>query len=161
MIISNFWGRVGLAVILTCGLPAFAASLPMADDLAAAGREARELRVPILVVFTLRTCPYCAAAKRDYLEPMHASAQWRRKVIVREIEVDSRQPMRDFAGQPTTQREFAGKQEVKRVPTVIVFDDEGKRAATPIVGLMSSDFYGLYLEQSIDAGLTRVRSATH
>jgi thioredoxin-related protein len=159
MIISNFWGRVGLAAILTCGLPAFAAALPMGDDLSAAGREARERRVPVLVIFTLPTCPYCAAAKRDYLEPMHASADWRRKVIVREIEVDGRRTMRDFAGQPTTQREFAGKQEVKRVPTVIVFDDEGRRVATPIVGLMSSDFYGLYLEQAIDAGLTKLRSA--
>ncbi len=129
----------------------------MATDLAEAAVAAREEKIPILIFFTLRTCPYCNTARRDYLAPMRASEKWRDKAIMLELQLDGPQPLRDFAGKATTARDFARSFAVRSVPTVIVFDANGKPAATPLVGLSSGDFYGLYLEQAVESGLIQMR----
>lgn len=155
----TFFSRSLLTAILACGFVAFghAAALPFAADLQAAGREAQERRVPVLIAYTLETCPYCAAAKRDHLEPLRASRAWGNKAIFLEIDVASERPLRDFDGQMVTHRDFARRLNITRVPTVIVYEQRGAPVSDPIVGLPSSDFYQLYLEQAIEAGLAGMR----
>jgi thioredoxin-related protein len=80
-------------------------------------------------------------------------------VIVREVDVASGQRLVDFDGRATTHREFARRYQVRRVPTVVVMDGRGEPLAEPIVGLMGPDFYRLYLEQAIEAGLYALRVA--
>ena len=132
--------------------------LRAADDLQATLKLARDQRAPVLLAFMLTTCPYCAIARRDYLVPMQASEQWRGKVIIREVVLDAGGTIRDFSGNTVTAREFAKRYGIRSVPTVIVFDGSGGQANQPLVGLASSDFYGLYLEQAIEAGLLRMRN---
>ena len=147
-------------MILACAFvaPAVPAEpLPLVSDLEAAAHTAREKRVPVLIAFTLITCPYCAIARRDHLEPMRVSEKWRDKAIMLELQLDGAQYLRDFNGHATTAREFARRFAVRSVPTVIVFDDNGTPAATPLVGLSSGDFYSLYLEQAVESGLIRMR----
>ncbi len=162
MFLNNYYGFIQRAVgllILACAYAATVTSavhaepLPLATNLAQAARMAREQRVPVLIFFTLTTCPYCNTARRDYLEPMRASEKWRGKSIMLELQLDGAQPLRDFAGNATTAREFARKFAVRSVPTVIVFNDSGKPVSSPLVGLSSGDFYALYLEQAVASGL--------
>ena len=77
--------------------------------------------------------------------------------MIREIDVDRSTVMRDFTGAATTHREYARSLDIKRVPTLIVFDANGQRVAPPITGLLADDFYRLYIEQGIEAGLNRMR----
>jgi thioredoxin-related protein len=111
-----------------------------------------------MIVFTKAGCPYCYTAKRDYLVPMQNSAEWRDKVIIREVDVDSSATMRDFEGRSVSHGEFSKRYQVTRVPTVIVMNDQGKPAASPLVGLSSDDFYALYLQQAVEAGLIPLRN---
>lgn len=136
--------------------PATAQLLP-ADNLAQAATEARTRRVPVLIAFMQQSCPYCAIARRDYLIPLQTDPQWKNRVLIREIDVDRSTEMRDFAGSATTHRAFARSHDVTRVPTLIVFDADGKPVGQPITGLLGEDFYRLYIEQAIEAGLTRMR----
>lgn len=129
----------------------------MAGDLAQTAAQARRLRVPVLIAFTQRSCPYCPVAKRDYLVPLQQSPIWRRRVLIREVDIDQQIPMRDFGGETGTARAFAQRFAVKKVPTIIVFDADGNVVSPPIVGLLTRDFYGLYIEQAIEAGLLSVR----
>jgi thioredoxin-related protein len=142
--------------MVIAAVPAAAQLLPAAD-LAQAAAEARTRRTPVLLAFMEQSCPYCAVARRDYLVPLQSDPQWKSRVLIREIEVDRSTPMRDFAGTATTHREFARSLGIKRVPTLIVFDADGQRVAPPITGLLADDFYRLYIEQAIEAGLTRMR----
>lgn len=105
------------------------------------------------------SCPYCAIARRDYLIPLQHDPQWRHRVRIVEIHTDRRIELRDFAGKPTTHRAFARSLGVRRVPTLIVFDGEGKPVAQPITGLLTADFYRLYIEQAIEAGIARMKAA--
>lgn len=112
-----------------------------------------------MIAFTQESCRYCQRAKRDYLEPMQASDNVRQMAIMREVDIDSRAALRDFEGQAVTRKDFARRYAVKRVPTVIVVDDRGKPLSSPVVGLLADDFYRLYLEQAIEEGLYKLRSA--
>jgi len=147
-------------LIVTCALltagPLMAQLLP-AGDLMQVAAEARSKRVPILIAFMQQSCPYCAIARRDYLLPLQADPQWRHRVLIREVDVDRYTPLRDFTGAATTQRAFARIHEARRVPTLIFFDADGNRVGQPIIGLLSEDFYRLYIEQGIEAGLAKMR----
>ncbi len=135
------------------------AQLQPADDLARAAAEARTRGVPLLIAFMQQSCPYCAVARRDHLLPLQNDPQWRHRVRILEIETDRSTRLRDFAGAATTHRAFARSLGVRRVPTLIVFDADGRPAAPPITGLLSDDFYRLYIEQAVEAGLTRMRAS--
>ena len=131
--------------------------LQQADDLAQVAAEARDKRIPVLVAFMQQSCPYCAVARRNHLLPLQSDPLWRNRVLIREVDVDRNTPMRDFPGVPTTHRAFARLHDVRKVPTLIVFDADGKSVGSPLVGLLTEDFYRLYIEQAIESGLTRMR----
>jgi thioredoxin-related protein len=143
------WALLGAAPAL--------AQLLAADDLTELAAEARARRVPVLIAFMQQSCPYCAIARRDHLLPLQASPQWRKRVLIREVETDRSTPLRDFAGTATTHRAFAKSHNVRRVPALIVFDADGKAVGQPLTGLLTQDFYQLYIEQAIEAGLAKMR----
>jgi thioredoxin-related protein len=148
---------LAILALAAAGAPARGA-LTLADDLAATAVEAGRRRVPVMIVFTEASCPYCTRAKRDTLVPMQSQGPFADKMIVREVDVASDRRLRDFAGRLTTHSEYARRMQVRLVPTVLVVDTRGEPAADPIVGLLAPDFYQLYLEQAVEAGLLRLRA---
>lgn len=138
---------------------AYAEPPPLTQDLAAAAQLARDKQVPLFVAFTLKQCPYCIRARREYWTPMNQSAEWRAKTLMVEVMLDGAPALRDFNGNATTVREFGKRFNIRSVPTVIVFDTQGTPAAEPVVGLASADFYGAYLERAVDEGLAKVRAS--
>jgi thioredoxin-related protein len=146
-----------LACVVIATVPARADPPPVVNDLAAVAAQAYEQRVPVFVAFTLKHCPYCNSARREYWKPMNESTEWRATVRMVEVMLDGEQAFRDFSGNATTVREFARRFNVRSTPTVIVFDASGTPAAEPIVGLASADFYGAYLQQAVERGLARMR----
>jgi thioredoxin-related protein len=154
-ILSRLW-----FLIVTCALLGAAPAmgqLQQADDLAQVAAEARDKRIPVLVAFMQQSCPYCAVARRNHLLPLQSDPLWRNRVLIREVDVDRNTSMRDFSGAATTHRAFARLHDVRKVPTLIVFDADGKSVGSPLVGLLTEDFYRLYIEQAIESGLTRMR----
>jgi thioredoxin-related protein len=124
-----------VAILALAALPACAGeALTLADDLAATAVAAGTRRVPVMIVFTEATCPYCTRAKRDYLVPMQSLGPFADKMIVREVDVASDRRLRDFAGRLTTHSEYARRMQVRLVPTVLVVDTRGEPVAAPIVG---------------------------
>jgi thioredoxin-related protein len=171
LILFNIFKRCGCLIVTwavfstllaAAFAPAFAqlsaaAQLLPADDLAQAAATAKARRAPVLIAFMEQSCPYCAVARRDYLMPLQIDAKWQNRVLIREVDVDRSTPMRDFSGAETTHRAYARSLGVKRVPTLILFDADGQQVAPAITGLLADDFYRLYIEQAIEAGLTRMR----
>lgn len=150
------------ALILTCGLvpagPARAADgLVHARDFKADAREAARLKVPFMVIFTSPGCHYCERVKREFLIPMQKDKAYRNKVVIREVTFGAATPLTDFDGTRTTEGAFAAAQKVFMVPTVKVFDPQGREASEAIVGLLTPDYYFGYLEAAIDEGLRKTR----
>lgn len=150
------------ALILAWGLaPSGAAraadGLVHATDFQADARTAAKRRVPILVVFTSPHCPYCERVKHDYLIPMYKDPAYRSRVVIREVTLGATDPLTGFDGASTTEGAFAAAHKVFMVPTVQVFDTQGNGIGDAIVGLLIPDYYFGYLENAIDAGVSKVR----
>ncbi|NLF52937.1 MAG: thioredoxin fold domain-containing protein [Thauera phenolivorans] len=140
----------GLLAILACtslGLSAAPPALPQARDLAADARLMEADGLPMVVLYSQAGCHYCEQA-RDYLGPM---AQSSTRALFRQIDLDSDAPLTDFAGRPSTHREFTRAHEVRFTPTVVIYDARGRPVGEPIVGMTLPDFYAQYVDNAIDA----------
>lgn len=150
-------------MILACSAGAAGAQTPpplvKADDLLPLTSQSMVQGIPIMLVFTHEECPYCTRAKKEHLEPLAVSPDYGPKVILREVDVDSNETMRDFEGKPVTHREFARRYNIRSVPTVITFTSSGQQVSEPLVGLLTPDFYNLYLHRQIDDGRLFIRRA--
>jgi len=133
-------------------------ALPPATDLAADASESRRRRVPILLMFDRADCPYCERALREHLVPMSGDAPWRDDAMFRQVEVDKALPVIDFDGNATTHRVIGARYGASLTPTIVVVDATGAPLADPVVGLMTADFYGAYLDDALKRGLAKLRN---
>ena len=148
--------------ILACFAALFVAApasaqMVEARDLAADARLAAERKIPLLVLFSEAGCPYCERARLEFLLPMQRNPEYRGKVMMREVGIDNPAALVDFAGNRTTQAEFARRLHVNMMPTVLLLGPRGEALAEPLVGFRGADYYGYFLDQRIDAALAQLR----
>lgn len=134
-----------------------AETLPLATDLAADGRTAREKNQVLLVLYSRAGCSWCHKARTHSLVALSNDPTVRERVIVRQIDEDSPASLVDFAGRKTTHRAFARQQRVRLVPTVMFLDADGTSLAEPLVGFKGGvEFYDLYVRRSLEAAQARL-----
>jgi thioredoxin-related protein len=152
-----------LAAIVAWGFgPAFAEEsesegVPYARDLQKDAALAKQKNGVVLVMFSGAFCSYCETVLNEFLIPMSHNADYQGKLVMRKVETSSYMDMKDFQGAKTPHRRFAGDSGVRMVPTVMVFDSNGKLLGKPVVGLGTIDYYGEHLDQAIDKGIAKVR----
>lgn len=158
--IGRFRGFVG-AIILAwaCASPAApstAADLTLASDLAQDAARARAAGVPVLLLFSLADCHYCERVRRDFLGPMQRGRSQGPPAILRQVDLGSTMPLKDFLGAATTHDAFARSHGITLAPTIKFFDGQGREAAEPLVGLLTPDLYGAYLEHALEKAHARM-----
>jgi glycine/D-amino acid oxidase-like deaminating enzyme len=119
--------------------------------------QMRAQKVPMLILFSREGCNWCVQARRDYLVPMERESAARRRVLIREVDVDQDAPLVDFSGRKTTHRDFGTEEKARFTPTVILYGPDGARLADALVGMAIPDFYGTYLERAVDQSVDKLR----
>jgi len=132
--------------------------LPVVKDFTVEAKESREKQAPILVLFMSNTCSYCETVLQDFLLPMQRDPVYGSRVILRQIETDSREEMIDFNGSVTTHKSFSSKHVGWGVPTVMLFDSHGNELSS-VVGLLTVDFYLGFLDNAISESQEKIRAA--
>ncbi len=132
-------------------------NLPAVKNLQEDGSRSLRDRIPVLLFFDLWDCPYCDRALKEFLVPMANGAEWRSRAIYRQVEIDKAESLVDFGGQNITHRDLALRFKVKVTPTLWLVDGRGEALGKPLVGLMTPDFYGAYLERAINDATARLR----
>ncbi len=89
--------------------------------------EASEKNYPYCCC-TASYCHYCATVKADVYFPMNDDPDARARVVLREIQVDSSAPIREFSGSQLNHREFAKIRGITIVPTLEIVDEQGRAA---------------------------------
>jgi thioredoxin-related protein len=131
--------------------------VPYARDFQKDATLAKEKKGVVVVMFSGAFCSYCETVLNEFLIPMSRNADYQAKVVMRKVETSSTLELKDFQGGKMAHRRFAGDSGVRMVPTVMVFDSDGKLLSKPVVGLGTIDYYGYHLDQAIDKGLAKVR----
>lgn len=116
-----------------------------------------ERRLPILLMFSANYCSYCVRLEEEFLKPMLRSGEYGDKVLIRKLKIDGSGSVRDFDGRQIAVEEFTGRYNISVTPTVVFLDGSGAQLAPKRVGLSTPDFYGGYLDQSIDIALDVLR----
>lgn len=130
--------------------------LPDVQDFRIEAKEAKQKQAPILVLFMSGFCPYCEVALHDFLLPMKRNPEYENKVVLRQLDINSKEKLIDFQGKITTPIGFANKSKIWAVPTVMLFDSEGHEL-TNIAGLLTVDFYRAYLDTAISESQERIK----
>lgn len=138
-------------------LPLSASDLPLVTDLQQDGRLSQSKAMPIMVFFMSKSCPYCEEVRTLYLEPMYRDGEFRDKVIMRVINVDSGDPMRDFKGKLTDHISFADSQGASFTPVIKFYDFRGTELVQEMLGYSTPDFYQAYLEGSIRGSIDKLK----
>ena len=139
-----------LAVLAACLAAATGWALEPARDLAADGAESARRGVPVLLVMTRADCEYCAALKREVLEPLRLSGDAPRRVLIREVDVDSPVPIKGFDGSEASGGSLADGYDALFTPTVLLVGPDGQELTDRILGLNTPEMYGWYLDRAIE-----------
>lgn len=148
-----------LYFLLCLYLPAALADddqLPMAQDLLQESRDAACKGQPYIVMFGSSTCPYCSVVRSLYLAPLQNDPRYP-GLVIREMETDSNQRVKDFSGDLQSMSKLAASYGVSLVPQVMVFTADGVQVGKSLIGITTEDFYGYYLDEAIQAGIQAVR----
>jgi len=137
--------------------PVSATGLPPARDLQADAETARNARLPVVLFFLSPTCPYCRQIEELYLPSLLEENARTPRFLIRTVEIDSGESLKDFRGEPTTMRDFARSQGVRLVPHLRFVGPDGQSLAPDLIGLNPPDFYFGYLNDSIQQAYDRLR----
>lgn len=152
-----FWSGILACLLIPAAQAVERGKLPLAADLPADAREARAKQMPILIMFGSHGCGYCSRVRDEFLIPTTLNADYDDKVRLLEVDIGSSQRMVDFNGNFTTHARFAQRYRVGFTPTVVLLDAQGHPLADPLVGFITADYYGGYLEERLNTALTKLR----
>ena len=141
------------AVITT----AHAQGLPEANNFFEDAKTQGDNRVSVVMI-SQRGCSYCELIHDDFLNPMHQGGQYKDRVLFRELKIDSNSALIDFDGQKITPKRFANRYKASLTPTLLFLDHQGQTLAPNMVGVNTPEFYGYYLDQSIDKAMRLLKS---
>jgi len=157
--------RLYKSALLGCGLFWLASSglhaeveVPLATDLQADGRVAREARLPILLTFSALVCDYCEQLEAQFLRPMLISGEYTDKVLIRRVLLDNGSRVTDFSGERIATTELSDRYKVFVTPTILFLDGDGREIAARMVGINTPELYGGYLDNCIATALYTLRA---
>ena len=149
---SRFFAALFLA--LFCGATA-ADGIPPARDLQETAATAGPDKLYVILFGSLE-CPFCAEMRDLYLEPMLTDPNYRNRVVIREVEIGTEEPLVDFSGERTLPSFCARRFGIYLTPTLVFLDDKGEEMTEKMVGLGNADYFSYYLDQAIDQALDKI-----
>jgi thioredoxin-related protein len=153
------------SALLGCGLfwlatggPGAEVEVPLATDLQADGRQAREARLPVLLTFSAIVCEYCRQLEDEFLRPMLISGEYTDRILIRRLLLDNGSRVIDFSGERIATTQLSDRYKVFVTPTILFLDGNGNELARRMVGINTPEMYGGYLDNCIATALNAIRA---
>lgn len=125
-------------------------SVPMADNLHKDTITAVEKKIPVLLVFSAEDCPFCVTVEEEFLKPMMISGDYTDRIMIRKVMLDGHPDAVSFDGEELDVSLMAAQYTVFATPTLVFVDNQGNEIAERLIGVNTLDYYGAYLDKSID-----------
>ncbi len=127
-------------------------------DLALEGERSAQTKRPILLLISRPGCPYCAQIKSDVLEPMIVSGDYKNKIIMRELTLNTSDNIRNFDRTIINTSDVAIKYNIKVTPTLLFLNSKGRELTKRIVGINTVELFSYYVDQAIDQAVLKLHS---
>ncbi|MES9944994.1 MAG: thioredoxin fold domain-containing protein [Candidatus Thiodiazotropha sp.] len=128
------------------------------NDLSRLAAQAKQKRLPILLIVSQHYCPFCVRLKEEIIHPMRISGDYEDKVVITEILLDSDENIRDFKGASVSPGAFADSYRVWVTPTLLFLDHTGREIHKRMLGVNTIEMYSYYLDASLAASLRAVHT---
>ncbi|WP_293267574.1 thioredoxin fold domain-containing protein [Neptunomonas sp.] len=136
-----------------------AGELPAANNFLEDAKTQGKYQVSIVMI-SQRDCSYCELIHNDFLDPMYKGGHYAKKVLFREVMIDSNRVITDANGQDISPKRFARRYSANLTPTLLFLDRKGKTLVPNMVGVNTPEFYGYYLDQSIDKAIKVLKDSS-
>lgn len=121
-------------------------ALPTTDSLPAAGRAAAAQGHPLVVMTTLKGCPFCDVVRNNYLGPMLRQGE----VVAIQLDMTDRtSALTGFDGKPTTPSAQVTAWKARLAPTILFLGPDGRELAERLRGVAVQDMFGAYLDMRL------------
>jgi thioredoxin-related protein len=111
----------------------------------------------LVLVAEIENCSFCQRVKQNFLQPLTLDPHWDSRFQVARLDLNSYQTVTDFTGKKTSQQAFLETLGANFSPTLMFLDPRtGERIGEDIIGLVTPDFYGFYLQQQIALAYQRL-----
>jgi len=120
-------------------------------------RQAEEACIPLLLEFASEHCEYCTLLEEEVLNPTLLNRDYDQRVLMRKLVIDRSGKLRDFNDKPVSAADLASRYKVFVTPTLLFLDSRGRELTERMVGVMTLEFYGGYLDQAMDASSKKLR----
>jgi thioredoxin-related protein len=124
-----------------------------ASNLYSEGQSARIEGKAILLLISQDHCSFCVQIKQEVIGPMIRSGNYSKRLIIRELLLDTGSYVIDFKGVRRENHDFSYDYKVTLTPTLLFLDADGKELATKMVGIQTPDMFYYYVDQSIQEAL--------
>lgn len=84
----------------------------------------------VLLMFEMDDCPYCKRMRETVLNKPEVQEYFHRHFLVFTVDALGNQPIQDFAGRDTREKDFAREFRVRATPTFVFVDLDGRRVAS-------------------------------
>lgn len=109
---------------------------------------------PLLLEFKADYCNFCKRLEAEHLQGLYKNKE--KKLLIRSFDIETTDKIIDFDGKTISSTDFQKRYKASFTPLVVFLDSNGKQIADRLEGYGSSDYYGAYLEQSIEQAQTRL-----
>ena len=147
-----------MALIATQSSFATGLEIPPANNLSETGCTSRQQHIPVIVFVSRDACPYCRTLRDTILGPMFTANKFEHRAILVELSLDRVETLTGFDKQQMTAGAFGKRYRAEITPTLLFLDSTGREIGKRIVGISNLEFYGHYLQKSIDEALAATRS---
>ena len=131
--------------------------LPQTDSFAEIGHLSLQQGIPVVVFVSRDACPYCRTLRDQILKPMLAADKFEDRAILVEVSLDRIDPITGFDKEQMTAKDFGKLYKAELTPTLLFLDSEGREIGKRLIGISNLEFYGHYLQKSIDEALVAIR----
>lgn len=132
--------------------------IPPADNFAEISHLSTKQGLPVVVFVSRDACPYCRTLRDQVLKPMLAADKFAHRAILVEVSLDRVDPIAGFENGQMTVSDFGELYRAEITPTLLFLDSEGREIGKRLIGISNLEFYGHYLQKSIDEALLAIES---
>ncbi|MCP4485875.1 MAG: hypothetical protein GY820_00895 [Gammaproteobacteria bacterium] len=127
------------------------------EDFSQLAEQAAVEQKLIMLEVSASYCSFCLQLEEEIIKPMLRSGDYKANVLIRKFDIDSFSKSRDFNGSPISGASLAQRWNIKITPTLIFLNSQNQEVSERILGVNSLDYYGGYVDDAIDLGLTAIR----
>jgi thioredoxin-related protein len=114
-------------------------------------------QTPILIMFSIPNCSYCKTIKQEVIGPMSEMSEYKNKIIIRHIDANSFDTIRNFYNQKVSNNQFTSRLKVNFFPTVLLVNQYGN-ILEKMVGVVNEDYYWTDLDKLINSATSKLNN---